>query len=117
MCQVALGAAANSCGSLTDIAAAATLVRRLSPKALLYVDGVHYAPHRLPDVQVCSSFVIIEKYGKLNRRRSAVISLSALPTSSVVLMQGFSGANKKFYKNWSFSFRNGNEMKVFSGTF
>ena len=49
---VALGAAANSCGSITDIAAAATIVRRLSPKALLYVDGVHYAPHRLPDVQV-----------------------------------------------------------------
>jgi len=56
---VALGAAANSCGSLTDIAAAATLVRRLSPKALLYVDGVHYAPHRLPDVQAlgCDLFV------------------------------------------------------------
>ena len=49
---VALGAAANSCGSITDIAAAAAIVRRLSPKALLYVDGVHYAPHRLPDVQV-----------------------------------------------------------------
>ena len=49
---VALGAAANSCGSITDIAAAAAVVRRLSPKALLYVDGVHYAPHRLPDVQV-----------------------------------------------------------------
>ena len=49
---VALGAAANSCGSITDITAAAVLVRRLSPKALLYVDGVHYAPHRLPDVQV-----------------------------------------------------------------
>ena len=57
MCQVALGAAANSCGSLTDIAAAATLVRRLSPEALLYVDGVHYAPHRLPDVRVCSSLL------------------------------------------------------------
>ena len=49
---VALGAAANSCGSITDIAAAATIVRRISPKALLYVDGVHYAPHRLPDVKV-----------------------------------------------------------------
>ena len=49
---VALGAAANSCGSLTDITAAAAVVRRVSPKALLYVDGVHYAPHRLPDVQV-----------------------------------------------------------------
>jgi len=56
---VALGAAANSCGSITDIAAAATIVRRLSPKALLYVDGVHYAPHRLPDVQAlgCDLFV------------------------------------------------------------
>jgi len=56
---VALGAAANSCGSITDIAAAAAVVRRLSPKALLYVDGVHYAPHRLPDVQAlgCDLFV------------------------------------------------------------
>jgi len=56
---VALGAAANSCGSITDIAAAAAIVRRLSPKALLYVDGVHYAPHRLPDVQAlgCDLFV------------------------------------------------------------
>merc|ERR1711971_190598 len=75
------GAAANSCGSITDIAskvlsskkedkksseksitdiaAAAALVRRLSPKALLYVDGVHYSPHRLPDVQAlgCDLFV------------------------------------------------------------
>ena len=59
-----------------------------------------------PSASWCSGLfklVVIQKYGKLKCRRSAVISLSALPTSSVVLMQGFSGANKKFYKNWSFN--------------
>ena len=90
---VALGAAANSCGSITDIAAAATIVRRLSPKALLYVDGVHYAPHRLPDVQVVLG-------GGFSFRLLAVISLSARLTSSVVLTQEFSGAERKFWKDW-----------------
>ena len=31
---------------------AVSMVRATSPSALLYVDAVHYAPHRLPDVQV-----------------------------------------------------------------
>jgi len=49
---VAIGAAANSCGSLTPIKTAVEIVKKASDgKALVYVDAVHYAPHKLIDVQ------------------------------------------------------------------
>ena len=48
----AIGGAANSCGSITDIKEAVRAIRRGSQgAAVVYVDGVHYAPHRLIDVQ------------------------------------------------------------------
>ena len=61
---VAIGAAANSCGSITPIKMAVDIVKNASKgKALVYVDAVHYAPHRLIDVQdlgcdflICSSY-------------------------------------------------------------
>ena len=61
---VAVGAAANSCGSLTSIPAAVDIVRKASRgRALVYVDAVHYAPHKLIDVKelgcdflVCSAY-------------------------------------------------------------
>ena len=61
---VALGAAANSCGSITPIKTAVEIVKNASKgKALVYVDAVHYAPHGLIDVQefgcdflICSSY-------------------------------------------------------------
>ena len=61
---VAVGAAANSCGSLTPIRTVVDIVKRASKgNAIVYVDAVHYAPHHLIDVQewgcdflTCSSY-------------------------------------------------------------
>lgn len=58
---LAIGAASNALGTITDVRRAADLAHRHG--ALVYVDGVHYAPHRLPDVSalgadffVCSAY-------------------------------------------------------------
>jgi cysteine desulfurase family protein (TIGR01976 family) len=45
---LAIGAAANALGTITDVRKAAELARAVN--ALVYVDAVHYAPHVLPDV-------------------------------------------------------------------
>jgi cysteine desulfurase family protein (TIGR01976 family) len=45
---LAIGAASNALGTISDVAAAARLARDAG--ALVYVDAVHYAPHRLLDV-------------------------------------------------------------------
>lgn len=45
---LAIGAASNALGTINDVAAAARLARAAG--ALVFVDGVHYAPHVLPDV-------------------------------------------------------------------
>jgi cysteine desulfurase family protein (TIGR01976 family) len=47
---VAIGAASNALGTITDVARAAELARAAG--ALSFVDAVHYAPHRLVDVRV-----------------------------------------------------------------
>ena len=46
---LAIGAASNALGTVTDVAAAAKLAKAVG--ALTFVDAVHYAPHVLPDVQ------------------------------------------------------------------
>jgi cysteine desulfurase family protein (TIGR01976 family) len=46
---VAVGAASNALGTLSDIGRAGELARSVG--ALLFVDAVHYAPHVLPDVR------------------------------------------------------------------
>jgi len=46
---LAVGAASNALGTVTDVSRAAKLAREA--KALLFVDGVHAAPHRLTDVR------------------------------------------------------------------
>ena len=46
---LAIGAASNALGTLTDVARAAALARDAG--ALTFVDAVHYAPHRLVDVR------------------------------------------------------------------
>jgi cysteine desulfurase family protein (TIGR01976 family) len=53
---LAIGAASNALGTITDVARAATLARAVG--ALCFVDGVHYAPHALPDVRAlgCDAF-------------------------------------------------------------
>jgi cysteine desulfurase family protein (TIGR01976 family) len=53
---LAIGAASNALGTITDVAAAARLAHAVG--ALVFVDGVHYAPHHLPDVRAlgCDGF-------------------------------------------------------------
>jgi cysteine desulfurase family protein (TIGR01976 family) len=58
---VAVGAASNALGTLTDISRARKLAE--SARAYLFVDAVHYAPHQLTDVRalgcdflVCSAY-------------------------------------------------------------
>lgn len=45
---VAMGAASNALGTVTDVRRVADAAHGV--EALVYIDGVHYAPHRLPDV-------------------------------------------------------------------
>jgi cysteine desulfurase family protein (TIGR01976 family) len=45
---LAIGAASNALGTIVDVAAAARLAHEAG--ALVFVDAVHYAPHRLVDV-------------------------------------------------------------------
>ena len=58
---LAIGAASNALGTISDVAAAARLAHDAG--ALVSVDGVHYSPHLLPDVRAldcdffaCSSY-------------------------------------------------------------
>ena len=46
---VAVGAASNALGTISDVAAASAMAREVG--ALSFVDAVHYAPHRLVDVE------------------------------------------------------------------
>ena len=46
---LAIGAASNALGTISDVARAAKLARRVG--AFSFVDAVHYAPHRLVDVK------------------------------------------------------------------
>ncbi len=46
---VAIGAASNALGTVNDVAAAARLAHEAG--AIVFVDAVHFAPHRLVDVQ------------------------------------------------------------------
>jgi cysteine desulfurase family protein (TIGR01976 family) len=46
---VAIGAASNALGTITDVAAAARLANALG--ARIFVDAVHFAPHQLVDVR------------------------------------------------------------------
>jgi cysteine desulfurase family protein (TIGR01976 family) len=46
---IAIGAASNALGTITDVAKAAKIAQEVG--ALTFVDAVHYAPHRLVDVR------------------------------------------------------------------
>jgi len=48
---LAIGAGSNALGTITDVARATKMARALAPKALVFVDAVHYAPHHLVDVR------------------------------------------------------------------
>ena len=75
---VAIGAASNALGTITDVAEVCALAREAG--ALSFVDAVHFAPHKLLDVQAigcdflaCSSYKFYGPHaGVLYGRRSLV---------------------------------------------
>lgn len=78
---LAIGAASNALGTITDVAAATALAHEVG--ALSYVDAVHYAPHNLVDVRAigcdflaCSAYKFYGPHiGVLFGRRDLVQSL------------------------------------------
>ena len=78
---LAIGAASNALGTITDVAAAARLAKAYG--ALVFVDAVHYAPHALVDVKAlgcdflaCSAYKFYGPHvGVLWGRRDLVASL------------------------------------------
>lgn len=82
---VAVTAASNATGVVTPIEMIVALVRQRSPEAVVVVDAVHYAPHRLMDVAawgcdvaVCSAYKFFGPHaGVLWGRRALLESLPA----------------------------------------
>ncbi|MGH9884148.1 MAG: cysteine desulfurase-like protein [bacterium] len=80
---LAIGAASNALGTVTDVAAAAKLARAVG--ALVFVDAVHYAPHFLVDVKAldcdfvgCSAYKFYGPHiGVLWGKRALIESLDA----------------------------------------
>ena len=78
---LAIGAASNAIGTISDVAAATRLAKAAG--ALVFVDAVHYAPHELVDVQAlgcdmlaCSSYKFYGPHqGMLCARPDLVASL------------------------------------------
>ena len=54
---LAIGAASNALGTVIDVRRATDMAHAVG--ALAYVDGVHYAPHRLPDVEVLGADMFV----------------------------------------------------------
>ena len=80
---LAIGAASNALGTITDVAPAARLAHDVG--ALVFVDAVHYAPHELVDVRAmgcdflaCSAYKFYGPHvGVLYGRRDYVEQLDA----------------------------------------
>ena len=80
---VAIGAASNALGTVTDVARVCRLAREAG--ALSFVDAVHYAPHNLVDVQAigcdflgCSAYKFYGPHtGILFGRRALIEALDA----------------------------------------
>jgi cysteine desulfurase family protein (TIGR01976 family) len=78
---VAIGAASNALGTITDVVRARELARGVG--ALIFVDAVHFAPHRLVDVRAlgcdflaCSTYKFYGPHlGVLYGRRDRIRSL------------------------------------------
>ncbi|HKY04291.1 MAG TPA: cysteine desulfurase-like protein [Blastocatellia bacterium] len=78
---VAIGAASNALGTITDIAHAGRMAREVG--ALVFVDAVHYAPHALMDVKAldcdflaCSAYKFYGPHvGVLYGRQSLIESI------------------------------------------
>ena len=84
---IAVGGASNACGTVNDLALAASIAREA--KALLFVDAVHLAPHELIDVQrigcdflACSSYKFYGPHAGILFARRAL--LDALPFPKLI---------------------------------
>ncbi len=81
---LAVGAASNAIGTITDVAAATRLAKAAG--ALVFVDAVHYAPHALVDVQAlgcdmlaCSSYKFYGPHQGILCARPDLIASLRLP--------------------------------------
>ena len=80
---LAIGAASNALGTITDVAAAGRLAHAVG--ALVFVDAVHFAPHELVDVRAldcdflaCSAYKFYGPHvGLLYGRRALIEALDA----------------------------------------
>lgn len=81
---LAVGAASNAIGTITDVAAATRLAHAAG--ALVFVDAVHYAPHALVDVQAigcdmlaCSSYKFYGPHQGILCARPDLVATLPLP--------------------------------------
>ncbi len=81
---LAIGAASNAIGTISDVTAAARVARAAG--ALVFVDAVHYAPHELVDVQAigcdmlaCSSYKFYGPHQGILCARPELIASLRLP--------------------------------------
>ena len=81
---VAIGAASNALGTVTDLRPVVAAARRVG--AMVYVDAVHYAPHRLVDVReldcdflVCSAYKFYGPHVGLLWGRSTLLQSLDVP--------------------------------------
>lgn len=81
---LAIGAASNAIGTISDVVAASRLARAAG--ALVYVDAVHYAPHELVDIQAigcdllaCSSYKFYGPHQGILCARPELIASLPLP--------------------------------------
>ena len=81
---LAIGAASNALGTISDVAAAARLAHAVG--ALVYVDAVHYAPHNLVDVRAldcdflgCSSYKFYGPHVGIIYGRETVLAALDMP--------------------------------------
>ena len=81
---VAIGAASNALGSITDVAAVCAMAREAG--ALSFVDAVHFAPHNLVDVQAigcdflaCSPYKFYGPHAGVLFGRQALVQALDIP--------------------------------------
>jgi selenocysteine lyase/cysteine desulfurase len=81
---VAVGAASNALGTITDVARVCAMAREAG--ALSFVDAVHYAPHELVDVRrigcdflACSSYKFYGTHAGILYGRSALVQSLDVP--------------------------------------
>jgi selenocysteine lyase/cysteine desulfurase len=68
---LAIGAASNALGTVSDVRAAADLAHRAG--ALVFVDAVHYAPHNLTDVRALDCDLLACSAYKFNGPHAGVL--------------------------------------------